>query len=102
MVNQPMLELLAYLRANGFKTFIVSDGGMNSCARGQKVYGIPPEQVSAAAIDKVWYAMASATCCVEEACQRLTAGARQDGDWGNQHRIGTLHLRETHVESGAP
>jgi hypothetical protein len=41
-----MKELLAYLRANGFKTFIVSGGGvefMRSWA--EKVYGIPPEQV---------------------------------------------------------
>jgi hypothetical protein len=34
MVYQPMLELLAYLRANGFKTFIVSGGGVESCGRG--------------------------------------------------------------------
>jgi hypothetical protein len=34
MVYQPMLELLAYLRANGFKTFIVSGGGSSSCVPG--------------------------------------------------------------------
>jgi phosphoglycolate phosphatase-like HAD superfamily hydrolase len=46
MVYQPMLELLAYLRANGFKTFIVS-GGEAEFMRPwtEKVYGIPPEQV---------------------------------------------------------
>jgi phosphoglycolate phosphatase-like HAD superfamily hydrolase len=46
MVYQPMLELLAYLRANGFKTFIVSGGGVEFI-RGfaEKTYGIPPEQV---------------------------------------------------------
>jgi phosphoglycolate phosphatase-like HAD superfamily hydrolase len=46
MVYQPMLELLAYLRANGFKTFIVS-GGESEFMRpwAEKVYGIPPEQV---------------------------------------------------------
>jgi len=46
MVYQPMIELLAYLRANGFKTFIVSGGGiefMRPWTEG--VYGIPPEQV---------------------------------------------------------
>jgi len=46
MVYQPMVELLAYLRANGFKTFIVSGGGiefMRPWTEG--VYGIPPEQV---------------------------------------------------------
>jgi phosphoglycolate phosphatase-like HAD superfamily hydrolase len=46
MVYQPMLELLAYLRANGFKTFIVSGGGVEFIrAFAEKVYGIPPEQV---------------------------------------------------------
>jgi len=46
MVYQPMLELLAYLRANGFKTFIVSGGGVEFMrAWVEKVYGIPPEQV---------------------------------------------------------
>ena len=46
MVYQPMLELLAYLRANGFKTFIVSGGGIDFMRPWtEKVYGIPPEQV---------------------------------------------------------
>jgi phosphoglycolate phosphatase-like HAD superfamily hydrolase len=46
IVYQPMLELLTYLRANGFKTFIVSGGGVEFMrAWVEKVYGIPPEQV---------------------------------------------------------
>jgi phosphoserine phosphatase len=46
LVYQPMLELLAYLRANGFKTFIVSGGGVEFMRPWtQRVYGIPPEQV---------------------------------------------------------
>ncbi|MFT5325857.1 MAG: phosphoglycolate phosphatase-like HAD superfamily hydrolase [Planctomycetaceae bacterium] len=46
MVYQPMLELLAYLRANGFKTFIVSGGGVEFMRTwSERVYGIPPEQV---------------------------------------------------------
>ena len=46
MVYQPMLELLAYLRGNGFKTFIVSGGGIDFMRPWtEKVYGIPPEQV---------------------------------------------------------
>src|SRR6201988_2536181 len=46
LVYQPMLELLAYLRANGFKIFIVSGGGIEFMrAWVEKVYGIPPEQV---------------------------------------------------------
>jgi phosphoglycolate phosphatase-like HAD superfamily hydrolase len=45
-VYQPMVELLAYLRANGFKTFIVSGGGVEFMrAWAERVYGIPPEQV---------------------------------------------------------
>jgi hypothetical protein len=41
-----MLELLAYLRANGFKTFIVSGGGIEFMRPWvESVYGIPPEQV---------------------------------------------------------
>jgi phosphoserine phosphatase len=46
MVFQPMLELLTYLRANGFKTFIVSGGGIEFMRPWtERVYGIPPEQV---------------------------------------------------------
>jgi phosphoglycolate phosphatase-like HAD superfamily hydrolase len=46
LVYQPMIELLAYLRANGFKTFIVSGGGLEFMRPWvEKVYGIPPEQV---------------------------------------------------------
>src|SRR6185436_7868875 len=46
LAYQPMVELLAYLRANGFKTFIVSGGGIDFMRSWtEKVYGIPPEQV---------------------------------------------------------
>lgn len=46
MVYQPMLELLAYLRANDFKTFIVSGGGVEFMRPWtEEVYGVPPEQV---------------------------------------------------------
>jgi len=46
MVYQPMLELLTYLRASGFKTYIVSGGGIEFMRPWtEKVYGIPPEQV---------------------------------------------------------
>ena len=51
MVYQPMLELLAYLRANGFKTFIISGGGIEFMRPWtEKVYGIPPEQVVGSSI----------------------------------------------------
>lgn len=46
MAYQPMIELLTYLRANGFKTFIVSGGGIEFMRPwAERVYGIPPEQV---------------------------------------------------------
>jgi phosphoglycolate phosphatase-like HAD superfamily hydrolase len=51
VIYQPMLELLAYLRANGFKTFIVSGGGVEFMrVFAEKVYGIPPEQVIGSSI----------------------------------------------------
>jgi phosphoglycolate phosphatase-like HAD superfamily hydrolase len=46
MIYQPMLDLLAYLRTNGFKTYIVSGGGVEFMRPWvERVYGIPPEQV---------------------------------------------------------
>jgi phosphoglycolate phosphatase-like HAD superfamily hydrolase len=46
LAYQPMLELLGYLRANGFKTYIVSGGGVEFMRpMTEAVYGIPPEQV---------------------------------------------------------
>ncbi|MGW5841041.1 HAD family hydrolase [Methylorubrum extorquens] len=51
LVYQPMIELLAYLRANGFKTFIVSGGGIEFMRPWvERVYGIPPEQVVGSSI----------------------------------------------------
>jgi hypothetical protein len=51
MIYQPMLELLAYLRANDFKTFIVSGGGIEFMRPWtEAVYGIPPEQVVGSSI----------------------------------------------------
>jgi phosphoglycolate phosphatase-like HAD superfamily hydrolase len=46
VIYQPMVELLRYLRANGFKTFIVSGGGVEFMrAFAEQAYGIPPEQI---------------------------------------------------------
>jgi hypothetical protein len=51
LVYQPMLELLAYLRANGFKTFIVSGGGIEMMRPWtEQIYGVPPEQVVGSSI----------------------------------------------------
>lgn len=52
LAYQPMVELLGYLRANGFRTFIVSGGGiefMRTCTR--QMYGVPPEQVIGSSIE---------------------------------------------------
>jgi len=51
LVYQPMLEVLAYLRANGFKTYIVSGGGIEFLRPwSERVYGVPPEQVVGSSI----------------------------------------------------
>jgi len=51
MVYQPMLELLAFLRASGFKTFIVTGGGIEFMRPwSARVYGVPPEQVIGSSI----------------------------------------------------
>jgi phosphoserine phosphatase len=51
LIYQPQLELLTYLRANGFKTFIVSGGGMAFMRPfSERAYGIPPEQVVGSSI----------------------------------------------------
>jgi phosphoserine phosphatase len=51
MVYQPMLELLDYLRANGFKTYMVSGGGIEFMRPwAERVYGVPPEQVIGSSI----------------------------------------------------
>jgi hypothetical protein len=51
LIYQPMLELLGYLRANGFKTFITSGGGIEFMRPWtERVYGIPPEQVIGSSI----------------------------------------------------
>ena len=52
MVYQPMLEVLSYLRANGFKTYIISGGGIEFMRPwAERVYGIPPEQVVGSSIE---------------------------------------------------
>ena len=51
LVYQPMLELMAYLRANGFSTYIVSGGGIEFMRPfTERVYGVPPEQVIGSSI----------------------------------------------------
>ena len=52
LVYQPMLEVMQYLRANGYKTYIVTGGGQDFVrVYGEQVYGIPPEQVIGSALE---------------------------------------------------
>ncbi len=52
MVYQPMIEVMKYLRDNGYKTYIVTGGGQDFVrAYAQPVYGIPPEQIIGSALD---------------------------------------------------
>jgi hypothetical protein len=52
MVYQPMLEVMKYLRDNGYRTYIVTGGGQDFVrAYAQQVYGIPPEQIIGSALD---------------------------------------------------
>jgi len=61
LVYRPMLELLAYLRTNGFKTFIVSGGGIEFMRPWtETIYGVPPEQVVGSSI-KTRYEMRDST-----------------------------------------
>ena len=51
LIYQPMLEVMQYLRGNGFRTYIVTGGGQDFVrAYSQRVYGIPPEQVVGSAV----------------------------------------------------
>jgi hypothetical protein len=52
MVYQPMLEVMKYLRDNGYRTYIVTGGGQDFVrSYAQAVYGIPPEQIIGSALD---------------------------------------------------
>jgi hypothetical protein len=52
MVYQPMIEVMKYLRDNGYRTYIVTGGGQDFVrAYAQPVYGIPPEQIIGSALD---------------------------------------------------
>jgi hypothetical protein len=59
MCLQPMVELLAYLRANGFKTYVASAGGVEFMRpRVQKAYGVPPEQIIGSSVKTKFEAVA--------------------------------------------
>ena len=55
MTYQPMLELLAYLRANGFRNYIVTGGGIEFVRQwGERIYGVTPEQVIGSSIKTIF------------------------------------------------
>ena len=55
LVYQPMIEVMQYLRANGYKTYIVTGGGQDFVrAYSERVYGIPPEQVVGSTVDVIY------------------------------------------------
>jgi phosphoglycolate phosphatase-like HAD superfamily hydrolase len=87
VIFQPMLELLAYLRANGFKTFVVSGGGvefMRVCV--EKIYGIPPEQV-------IWQ---------QHRNQVRNACARTYGGLVGQYKLDWFFVKGYATSSGKP
>ncbi len=52
LIYQPMLEVMQYLRANGYRTYIVTGGGQDFVRTyAEQVYGIPPEQIIGSAIE---------------------------------------------------
>ena len=55
LVYQPMLEVMKYLRANGYRTYIVTGGGQDFVrAYAEQVYGIPPEQIIGSALEATY------------------------------------------------
>jgi phosphoglycolate phosphatase-like HAD superfamily hydrolase len=88
MVFQPMLELLAYLRANGFKTFIVSGGGIEFVrVFSQDIYGIPPEQVVGSSI-VTRYQVVDGEPCLVRLPELNFFDDREGKPVGIQHHIG--------------
>ena len=103
LVYQPMLELLAYLRANDFKTFIVSGGGVEFMRTfTEKSYGVPPEQVigsSGVTQYQMWDASPVLSQAAEGAVRRRRAG--QAGRHQSFHRTAAdLRLRQFRRRQG--
>ena len=87
LVYQPMLEVLAYLRANGFKTFIVSGGGVEFMRPWvERVYGIPPEQVVGSRA-KVQVRGARRQAGADARCRRSTSSTTRPGKPVGIHQV---------------
>jgi phosphoglycolate phosphatase-like HAD superfamily hydrolase len=88
LAYQPMLEVLAYLRANGFKTFIVSGGGADFMrVVTERLYGIPPEQVIGSSTRPVYELRASGPVLVKT-MDNLFIDDRDGKPVGIHQRIG--------------
>ena len=86
VVYQPMLELLAYLRASGFKTYIVSGGGIEFMrAFAERVYGMPPEQVIGSSI-KTKYEVRTANRCSCGCRKSISSTTRGQAGGHQDHR----------------
>ena len=89
MIYQPMLELLSYLRANGFKTYIVSGGGMDFMRPwAESVYGIPPDQVVGSSI-KVKYEVKDGTPVITRLPELNFIDDKEGKPVGIHYHIGT-------------
>jgi phosphoglycolate phosphatase-like HAD superfamily hydrolase len=88
LVYQPMLELLAYLRANGFKTFIVSGGGVEFMrVFASEAYGIPPDQI-VGSMGKLKYEMQNGKPALIKLPEVLFIDDKQGKPEGIQNFIG--------------
>ena len=92
MVYQPMLEVLDYLRAQGFKTYIVSGGGIEFMRPWtERVYGIPPEQVIGSSI-KTTFELRDGTPVLVRAAEIDFIDDREGKPVGIQRHIGRRPL----------
>ena len=92
MVYQPMLELLGYLRGNGFKTFIVSGGGIDFMRPwAEQVYGISPEQVVGSSLG-LKYAVRDGRPVLLKTAQLVLNDAEDGKPVGIQRHIGRRPL----------
>ena len=97
LVYQPMLEVLRYLRANGYKTYIVTGGGQDFVrVYADQVYGIPPEQVvGSAGATKYGYDLHSRPVLIKEPKLLLN-----DNDAGKPEAIHFMIGRRPYIAVG--
>lgn len=92
MVYEPMLQLLHYLRAHGFKTFIVSGGGIEFMRPwAERVYGIPPEQVVGSSI-RTRYELREGTPVLQRLPELFFFDDKEGKPAAIQHHIGRRPL----------